>query len=58
MLLVHLFVYFTRVNLCPFSLPLGVGGWLWLVIMALPGLFINVFEILKENLICEDYDLP
>ena len=27
-LLVHLFVYFARVYLCPFSLPLGVGGWL------------------------------
>ena len=24
-LLVHLFVYFARVNFCPFSLPLGVG---------------------------------
>ena len=29
-LLVHLFVYFARVNFCPFSLPLGVGGWLQL----------------------------
>ena len=29
MLLMHLFVYFSRVNFCPFSLPLGVSGcWL------------------------------
>ena len=33
-LLVHLFVYFAHV-----SLPLGVGGWLQLVIVALPGIF-------------------
>ena len=26
------FVYFVRVRFCPFSLPLGVGGWLWFVI--------------------------
>ena len=38
-LLVHLFVYFARVNFCPFSLPLGVRGCLRLVIVALPGLF-------------------
>ena len=37
------FVYFARVNLCPFSLPLGVRDWLRLVIVALPGLFINLF---------------
>ena len=36
--LVHLFVYFAHVNFCPFSLPLGVRDWLWLVILALPGL--------------------
>ena len=28
MLFVHLFIYFTRVNLCPF--PLGVGTWTFL----------------------------
>ena len=38
-LLVHLFVCFIRVSFCPFSLPLCVGGWLWFVIGALPGLF-------------------
>ena len=39
MLLMHLFVYFVRVSFCHFSLPLGVGGWLRFVIVALPGLF-------------------
>ena len=29
------------VSFCHFSLPLGVGGWLWFVIVALPGLSIN-----------------
>ena len=33
------FVCFVRVSFCPFSLPLGVGGWLWFVIVALPGLY-------------------
>ena len=33
------FVYFARVNFYNFSLPLGVRGWLRLVIVALPGLF-------------------
>ena len=32
-------VCFARVSFCPFSLPLGVGGWLRFVIVALPGLF-------------------
>ena len=36
---VHLFVCFVRVSFCHFSLPLGVGGWLRFVIVALPGLF-------------------
>ena len=31
-------VYFTRVNHCPFYLPLDVRGWLRLVTVALPGL--------------------
>ena len=30
---------FSRVNVCPFSLLLGVRGWLWLLTVALPGLF-------------------
>ena len=38
-LLVHLLVYFARVDFCPVSLPLGVSGWLRLGIVALPGLF-------------------
>ena len=37
---IWLFVCFVRVGfLCPFSLPLGVGGWLRFVIVVLPGLF-------------------
>ena len=39
MLLVHVFVCFVRVSFCHFSLPLGVGGWLRFVTVALPGLF-------------------
>ena len=38
--------YFTRVNHCPFYLPLGVRGWLRLVIVALPGLFYYLSFIL------------
>ena len=33
------FVYFARVNFCPFPLPLGISGWLRLLIVALPGRF-------------------
>ena len=33
------FVCFVRVSFCRFSLPLGVGGWLRFVTVALPGLF-------------------
>ena len=29
--------YLACVNFCPFPLPLGVRGWLWLVIVALAG---------------------
>ena len=36
MLIVHLFVSYSHVNLC---LPPGVGGWLRLLLVALPGLF-------------------
>ena len=37
-LLVH-FLCFARVRLCPFSLPLGVEGWLRFSIVAYPGPF-------------------
>ena len=37
--LVQLFLYFASINFCPFSPPLGVRGWLWLLTVALPGLF-------------------
>ena len=43
-LLVHLFVYFTHVDFCPSSLLLGVGGWLQLVIVTLPVLFLLTFS--------------
>ena len=33
--LVHLFVCFVRISVGPFSLPLGVGGWLRFVIVVL-----------------------
>ena len=49
MLLVHfLFVYFARVNFCPFSLPLGVRGWLRLLIVVLPVLFFINFLLLMH----------
>ena len=35
MLLVHLFECFVHVKFCHLSLPLGVGGWLRFVIVAL-----------------------
>ena len=34
---------FVRASFCPFSLALGVGGWLRFVIVALPGLFNYLF---------------
>ena len=34
-----LFVCFVRVSFCHFSLPLGVGGWLRFVSVALSGRF-------------------
>ena len=40
--LVHLFVYVARVDTCPFSLPLGVRGWLRLVTPA-PWIFLLTF---------------
>ena len=35
---------FARADNCPFSLPFGVRGWLRLVVVALPGHFINCFS--------------
>ena len=43
MLLVHLFVCLVRVGFCHFSLPLGVGIWLWFVVVTLPRLFYCFF---------------
>ena len=45
MLLVYVFVYFECIDLCPSSLPVGVRGWLWLVIVALPGPFYWRFDM-------------
>ena len=39
MFIVYLFVSYAHLNLCHFSLPPGVGGWLRLLRVALPGLF-------------------
>ena len=39
----HLFVCFVCVGFCHFSLPLGVGGWLRFVIVALLDFSINFF---------------
>ena len=54
-LLVHLFVYFGRVDFFPFSLPLGVRGWLRLVVVALPGLF---YYILCVRYFCRKWEAP
>ena len=48
-LLVHLFVYFACVNFCPFSLPLGIGVWLRLVVVALIGLFDELFTFVMDE---------
>ena len=37
------FVCKIHVSFCHFSLPLGVGGWLWFLTVALPGLFYYLF---------------
>ena len=37
---VHLFVYFARVNFCPFSLPVDVRDWLQFVICNLPNSYL------------------
>ena len=46
---VHVFVYLARVIYCPFSLPLGVGGWLQLLIVVLPGVFYKLYRF-RERL--------
>ena len=38
-------IYFTRVNHCPFSLPLSVRDWLRLVIVEFPGLFCYTIHV-------------
>ena len=54
-LLVHLFVYFARVNFCRFS---GVRGWLRLLIVALPGHFyLLFFEYLVCCMLCVDPEM-
>ena len=45
MLFVHLLAMHTLICV-PFSLPPGVGGWLRLLLVALPGLFCLPFSIL------------
>ena len=49
MFFVHLLVDFARVNLYPFSLPIGVREWLRLVIVALPGGFLSSFLMLEAQ---------
>ena len=58
MLLLHLFVCFARFSFCPFSLPLGVGGWLRLVIVVLPGLSINLFVSEPSMILVEGSRAP
>ena len=57
MLLVHLFVCFARICFCPFSLSLGVEGWLRFVIVAYPGPFYKLFSALKKlGMVGRHYD--
>ena len=48
----HLFVNFSRVNACPFSLRLGIRGNLRLVIVVVPGLFYQF--VLLDNQILDE----
>ena len=48
MVYVHESVYFALVNFCPFSLPLGVSGWLRLVSVALPGRFYQLYNVFEN----------
>ena len=52
MLLVLLFVYFARVKFCPFSLPLGVRGWLRLVALSLDFSIKVLFKISNVLVTC------
>ena len=45
MRIVHLFVSYAHVNLCHFSHPPGVRGWLRLLLVALPGLLCLPFYL-------------
>ena len=47
--LVHVFVYLACITFCLFSLPLGVRGWLYLVIVALPGLFMTQWQEISDD---------
>ena len=49
MLIVHLFVSYAHVIFVTFSLPPGVGDWLRLLLMALPGLFYLPFFSIKPE---------
>ena len=40
---------FCTYSFCNFSLPLGVGGWMRFVIMALPGLFYKFFHVVSST---------
>ena len=58
MFIVHLFVSYAYVNLCHFSLPLDVRGWLRLLLLALPGHFclpfcimVSARQSLSQNLV-------
>ena len=53
MLVVHLFVCFALVSFCPLSLPLGVGGWLRFVIVAVgPFYFLVLISIKSKCSLC------
>ena len=51
MLLVHLFVCFVRVSFSQFSFPLGVGGWLQFVIVALLSNYIYILTGTQMSLL-------
>ena len=44
-----LFISYAHVNLCHFSLPSGVRGWLRLLLVALPGLFCLPFSTILQR---------
>ena len=47
MLLVHLYLYLAYVTFLSFSLPRGVGGGLWIVIVAFPGRLFRLLSTVK-----------